>query len=166
VSLWSLFCLMMVTTTTIRHDKPFLVFCVGFSGRRVYGTGMSDDRHPPTIRREGRTKVQGDIASNLSEHWVITDFMVDGVLLSLLTFFLYSYYSKTPTAISALFSLHGILFYIHICFEYFVQASVGRSFLYLNVTKSSLFPLLSFCCPTFHHSLFIFSMPITLHIWS
>lgn len=75
-------------------------------------------------------KRQGDIANSLSEHWVITDFTVDGVLLGLLTYFLYSYYSKTPTAIPALLSLHGILFYIHICFEYFVQASVRRSFLF------------------------------------
>jgi len=47
---------------------------------------MIDDRYLPTIRRKGRKKGQGDIANNLSEHWVITDFMVDGVLLSLLAF--------------------------------------------------------------------------------
>ena len=113
--------------------------------------GMIDDLHLPTIRRKGRTEGQGDIANNLSEHWVITDFMVDGVLLSLLTCFLYSYYLKKPTAIPALLSLHGILFYIHICFEYFVQASVGRSFFILTLRnplfRSFPFLLLSSLSP-------------------
>lgn len=74
--------------------------------------GMIDDRHLPTIRPGGgRTKRQGDIANSLSEHWVITDFTVDGVLLSLLTYFLYSYYENTDCHSGSPFlAWHSVLY--------------------------------------------------------